>query len=272
MSGLLAGKVWLSGLSSKLKPLAATLADIANDDGSRIFPGVPYVTWRLGWSERSTRAGLKALRRLGVLETAIEGGHGPGSLTEYRLVEANLPQRPPWKKGANPAPFLFDMGAKRDSRRVQNATSKGAKSSINSECIYIDPSLEPLKEHPSKPAAKAAPSAPLDPRPHAVYEFSRTAYRATHGDFPTWDGSHRKNLSTFLRRNPDVSYEEWIRRFKFYLASTDKFIVDQGGSLRFFVSRFDAFSRGPIHKTAQGGSGHATTSEKFDDLARYAAN
>jgi hypothetical protein len=38
MSGFLAGKVWVSALGGHLKPLAATLADIANDDGSSVPP------------------------------------------------------------------------------------------------------------------------------------------------------------------------------------------------------------------------------------------
>jgi hypothetical protein len=47
VSGLLAGKVWLSNLHRKLKPLAATLADIANEDGTSIYPSVEYVARRL---------------------------------------------------------------------------------------------------------------------------------------------------------------------------------------------------------------------------------
>jgi hypothetical protein len=83
VSGLLAGKVWLSNLDRELKPLAATLADIANDDGTSIYPSVAYVAWRLGSSERSVRAGFAKLRQLKVLERVIEGGYGAGSMTEY---------------------------------------------------------------------------------------------------------------------------------------------------------------------------------------------
>ena len=43
MSGLLAGKVWHSGLLSLLKPLAACLADEANDRGQGIYPSIAYL-------------------------------------------------------------------------------------------------------------------------------------------------------------------------------------------------------------------------------------
>ena len=109
MSGLLAGKVWLSNLDCELKPLAATLADIADDDGTHIFPSVAYVAWRLGRSDRSVQLGLAALVRISVLELVGHHSGGRGLTREYRLIEANLPSRPPWKsprKGESASPFL----------------------------------------------------------------------------------------------------------------------------------------------------------------------
>lgn len=108
MSGLLAGKVWLSDLARELKPLAATLADIANDDGTSIYPSVAYVAWRLSCSERSVQAGLAELREAGILERVANEFGGRTLTTEYRLIEAKLPKREPWqttRKGENPAPF-----------------------------------------------------------------------------------------------------------------------------------------------------------------------
>src|SRR5262245_11441137 len=55
MRGLLDGKVWQSALDPKLKPLAALLADIANDDGTSIFPSVAYLAWQLGDDLQPTR-------------------------------------------------------------------------------------------------------------------------------------------------------------------------------------------------------------------------
>ena len=101
MSGFLAGKVWQSALSAELKPLAAALADIANDDGTSIYPSVPYVSWLIGWSERSIYRGLGKLRKNGILRVVEPGGgkrpDGTPATTEYRMIEEQLPQRPPWR-------------------------------------------------------------------------------------------------------------------------------------------------------------------------------
>jgi hypothetical protein len=118
--GFLAGKVWQSALDPELKPLAAALADIANDDGTSIYPSVGYMCWLLGRSERAVQVQLGKLRELGVLIKVRMGGgrvrEGWGRATEYRLIESSLPKRPPWKdarklKGATAAPYQSVKGA-----------------------------------------------------------------------------------------------------------------------------------------------------------------
>jgi hypothetical protein len=251
MSGLLAGKVWLSNLDRKLKPLAATLADIANDDGTSIYPSVEYVAWRLSSSERSVRAALSKLRRLGVLERIVKGGYGPGSMTEYHLLEAKLPPRPAWSprtKGANPAPLLFEKGAKNDRRRVQKTTAKGA----NPESIHIDPLVETSEKQPLGETSAASP--PGDPRHRAFAEFATETFRTNHsGQLPAWSGKDWKALSILLQRNPNPSLDEMRRRWTDFLSSTDRYIRSQGDSLAFFCSNFDRFIDGPLFVAAIGG-------------------
>lgn len=97
MSGLLAGKVWLSALPSHLKPLAATLADIANDDGTSIYPTLEYVAWRLGAGVRTVSRNIGELVDMKVLtEITPAHHHRP---PEYHLDESKLPKRESW--GAN---------------------------------------------------------------------------------------------------------------------------------------------------------------------------
>lgn len=105
VSGILSGKVWLSDLSSELKPLAASLADIANDDGSSIWPSIGYMVWRLGVSRSTVDRNLCILREMGILQVVNQGG-GRGNTTEYCLVEEKLPKRPPWRN--NPIMTQFD--------------------------------------------------------------------------------------------------------------------------------------------------------------------
>jgi hypothetical protein len=97
MSGPLAGKVWDSDLAADLKPLAAMLADIAAHDGTRIYPSVEYMAWRLGRCPRSVQQGLSELRKLGVLVIMSGGKGGRCKSTTYRMLEGNLPRRDPWK-------------------------------------------------------------------------------------------------------------------------------------------------------------------------------
>ncbi len=119
MSGLLAGKVWQSDLDSHLKPLAAALADIANDDGTSIYPSVAYMAWLLGKGRRSVQLGLSELREAQIIEPVGHDKGGRGQPTEYRLLEANLPKRLAWKelkKGAENAPFTERKGASSDGK------------------------------------------------------------------------------------------------------------------------------------------------------------
>jgi hypothetical protein len=100
VSGFLAGKVWQSNLHPDLKPLAAALADIGNDDGTSIYPSVAYMAWLLGRSSRSVQQNLARLRDLGVLVIVDGGVGGRSKSTEYRLIESALPSREKWRKGA----------------------------------------------------------------------------------------------------------------------------------------------------------------------------
>lgn len=95
MSGILAGQVWLSDLTADLKPIAATLADIGNDDGTSIFPTYAYIAWRMGRSERQVQRWMDALVRMGLLVLIAPSGHRRAA--EYRLVVEALPARARWK-------------------------------------------------------------------------------------------------------------------------------------------------------------------------------
>lgn len=146
MSGLLAGKVWQSNLDSHLKPLAAAMADIANDDGSSIFPSVAYLAWLLGKGERSVQHGLSELKNLGIIEAVAFERGGRNHTTEYRLIEAKLPYRLPWKgvrKGATSAPFISAKGEIPDIERVKKSAQRVQLSTERVKPAAPDPSVDP---------------------------------------------------------------------------------------------------------------------------------
>lgn len=156
MSGLLAGKVWQSNLSSHLKPLAAAMADIANDDGSRVFPSVAYLAWLLGKGDRSVQNGLAELKSLGIIEAVAYEKGGRNHPTEYHLIESNLPYRAPWKdvrKGATSAPFAEIKGAVSDNKGCSFEQERVQLSTERVQPVAPDPLVEPsvtVKE-PSAP-------------------------------------------------------------------------------------------------------------------------
>lgn len=120
MSVILARRVYESGLPPHLKQTLAPLALVyAQDDGTRIFPGVKLIAWWADKTERSVRNDLTALCRLGVLiplsrspagsatsrlrHEWIDRRGGAHRTTHYRLDVSALPSRPPFQYG-NPLP------------------------------------------------------------------------------------------------------------------------------------------------------------------------
>lgn len=160
MSGLLAGKVWQSDLSAHLKPLAAALADIANDDGTSIYPSVAYVAWLLGKGRRSVQLGLSELRDLGIIEAIGSDKGGRGQATEYQLIEARLPKRVTWqelRKGAKNAPFTETKGATDDGKGRSFEHERAHSTTERAKPVTPDPSV-PVNQPLEEPLPFASPN------------------------------------------------------------------------------------------------------------------
>jgi hypothetical protein len=105
------------------------------------------------------------------------------------------------------------------------------------------------------PAAKPAP--PADPRYGPFLEFAKGSFEAKHKRPPTWDcfGKDGSALVAFLRRAHHVTLDGWQTHVVNFFDSTEAFTLKQGGSLAYFISRFDTFASGPIfEKTSTGGT------------------
>jgi hypothetical protein len=106
-----------------------------------------------------------------------------------------------------------------------------------------------------KQAAKTAP--PADARFGPFLEFAKTSFEAKHKHPPTWDcfGKDASLLAAFLRRAAHVTQDVWQTHVLNFFDSTEAFTLKQGGSLAYFISRFDTFASGPIlEKTSTGGA------------------
>lgn len=184
--------MWASALPGRLKPVAALLADIANADGTRIYPSVAYIAWSVGDNDcaqeapnqRTVQRVIDELLKAKVLVfvgwnragRTIAGSDkrkpaGPGATAEYRLDELRLPTRRPWaarygeaestdvEKGDNLSPSpetgavkVTNETAKGDSGYGDNLTPKGDNALGDTVSPNPDPSLDP---NPSKNPAHA---------------------------------------------------------------------------------------------------------------------
>jgi len=103
-------------------------------------------------------------------------------------------------------------------------------------------------------AAKLAP--PPDARFGPFLDFAKSSFEAKHKHPPTWDrfGKDGALLVGFLRRAHHVTLEVWQIHVLNFFDSTEGFTLKQGGSLAYFISRFDTFSAGPILEGGTNGN------------------
>jgi len=117
-------------------------------------------------------------------------------------------------------------------------------------------------------AAKTAP--PTDNRHKQFLGTAFEAFRAQFGQSPTWSNKEFKGLSLFLAKHGQIELAEWQRRFQNFMASTDEFVCNQGGSLLYFLANFDKFIHGPILSKGggPGTNGNSNKYESFDERRR----
>jgi hypothetical protein len=105
--------------------------------------------------------------------------------------------------------------------------------------------------------------APPDARYGPFLEFAKNSFETKHNRPQTWDsfGKDGSELAAFLRRAPHVTLEVWQANILNFFDSTEAFTVKQGGSLTYFVRRFDTFSSGPILEGGSNGNRKPTGSD-----------
>jgi len=106
---------------------------------------------------------------------------------------------------------------------------------------------------------KEAPDARFGP----FLEFAKNSFETKHNRPQTWDcfGKDGSELAAFLRRAPHVTLEVWQTHVRNFFDSTEAFTAKQGGSLAYFIRRFDTFSAGPILEGETNGNRKPTGSD-----------
>lgn len=164
MSGLLMGKTYNTTLSTNMKAVLGAYADHANDDGTSIYPGEPYMVVKTSLSVSSVRRITAILKKTGLLQQTKRGHTGQRAEFEIdvAVLERIQIERPP--RGSPPdthyemrdrAPkWVLDTNdwVSDNGERVLETTGVGITSSTPNA---TEPS-EPSENH------QLAPSAPAD--------------------------------------------------------------------------------------------------------------
>jgi helix-turn-helix protein len=88
-------QVWERQIRGSPAMTLLVLADYAADDGSRCYPAVKTIAYKVGITPRQVKRILDKFRRSGVL-VVVKQGRGRGITTRYRIdLSALPPKRPP---------------------------------------------------------------------------------------------------------------------------------------------------------------------------------
>lgn len=128
--------------------LALSLADFAEEDGTRVFPSIKQLADKTRQSERTVQYQLRKMEDSGWLILVNSGNGGRNQRREYVIS-------PEWIKGADFAPL----------KRVQSATEKGATDGIKGAnddkkgCNGLHPHIPVIE--PSIPTKEPSPRAKI---------------------------------------------------------------------------------------------------------------
>jgi len=123
-------QVWQFDLTHAEQSVLLALADHAHDDGTGCYPGVGYLAWKTGYSERQIRRILASLEAKGLIEPQGEKIGGRGHATEYHLH---------LEKGAKKSPYRPLMG----DRLSEKGDIGGTKGDTAMSSQPGEPSTEP---------------------------------------------------------------------------------------------------------------------------------
>ncbi len=107
MSGKASGRVWDMDLPHNKMLILLAMADHADHQGRKIYPGLELIAWKTGYSLATVQRTIDELvNQDGILEITKQGG-GRGHPTEYAINFAAAPAKAPYrsKKGSKMTPF-----------------------------------------------------------------------------------------------------------------------------------------------------------------------
>jgi hypothetical protein len=197
------------------------IANHSHSDGTHSFCGYERLGKESRISARRVMSIVEELTRSG--ELAVEKGAGPHGTNLYSL------------------PL---MSATPNSVGVKKPSHEVSEPNLIPDLIpglhpnHNKPSLTEEKMPPSGPQAASKKELPLHRllSDKAVEMFVRKFRQK-----PTWNGRHFVQLATLEKVRPGIAVPEFAERYANFLNSPVPFHRQQGGSLAYFCSQYDAF-------------------------------
>jgi hypothetical protein len=204
------------------------MADIADDDGGDIFPGIEYLSAKVRQSPRATHDCIKRLRSDGVVRLVGPDGEdlgadkkptgGRGHRTEYRIDLERVQELQGLHEAGEPdcvhcKPRLNERARARQrvKKRAEKDANSGRKRAVSDgktakSCAHIEEPLEPSNNLSATDGARASNGAPsimplepyraalaqvLDQKVYDAWFAGAELWRDAHGVVLTVDGPFR---------------------------------------------------------------------------------
>lgn len=209
---------------------ALKLADHAEHDGSRIYPGIASLARFTKQSERTVQRHIQIMLASGWLEMVKEGGRGPASTTRYRMPIERIPvgasrvtNLHPYTETTHRPPT--DLST--EPRVTPDADKGDIPDKKGDTAMSPEPSVkQPSKNRTPSDGAKA-PSAIAE-----CWQAYAQAMKGRYGVEPPTSARDNAHLKQIIAR---VGAEGALQLVRFYVAHNEPFYTTVNHSLSFLV-------------------------------------
>ncbi len=228
MSAKLMGEVWGLQLSHGQQVVMLALADHAHDDGTHCYPGVPYLAWKTGYSERNVTRLLGELEAVGLIEAQDGKAGGYGNRTEYHIHVEKGDKKDEYRgdKSRRRATGRAKKGDKSDEN-PDNSDKKGD----NSARANTD---EPSGNRQKEPSVEGA--IPDEPLPDDETARCLLLLKRVKG-FPRNQGENALYLAELRSEFPEVEASRVVRQYEVWHRDHPDKTTNYRSRLRNFFER-----------------------------------
>lgn len=124
MSAIVTGLVWAANLPREEKFILLAYADHADHEGNGIFPSVPLISWKTGYSDRQIQRVVGELLKRGIM---IHHGESRLGTEQYSIDLDALPAREPYKSQRRGRPAGVVKQEENELESAQNQSNNGDK-------------------------------------------------------------------------------------------------------------------------------------------------